>query len=712
MKKAVLALFVLVVGLSLTAWALDEPVNEPTAAAEASEPAAAVATPVATPMAEQTPVVKPAPVEPSSPQTPASAEPSEYLLFESIPNVITPGRREMSIKESPAAISVITRREIKYSPAHTIPELLQYVVGMDGYIKTYTDMDIVARGQAFDEAGQMLVLIDGQPVNVVPYTGMQWPTLPITLDDIERIEVMRGPGSSIYGADALLGVINIITVPVAERKSNVSVLVGERGTWQYDVHAAHQFSPEAGLAVTLGYEQTENKGDAETPNARLVAPNWEIKDWADIHNVGYRFDYVLGGFNLESAGGYSWDNEGYNPSPGDYSIDLAHKQTAFVSNKLSLNVDQDEIGLNLGGRNMWQQNERWTPTGYDYKYTIHKGWSIDSNLQYILRRIPYNTLIIGTNYSYLNGGRKIQNPQLYVYDQVDRLLSGYLQDQVKLLNDDLLITLGARYDKWSSLDDGIFSPMGAVNFLLLDKTLVLRASAGTSFRRPDFDSRFYYVDIGGGSWFKGTELTLTTLDGQLIEGQNLKPATLVDFEGGVRWEPDNSLSLNVNYFHQSIKDFSSLYVIYAGPLGINLSYKNDSGEVVIQGVEVEASKTIMNMFRVFANYTYQQGETIAQDGTKTDWLAMPQHKGTLGVQYMGPVNVDVRVRRYGAVTYNEVSFLEVPAYTTIDASVYKEISENFMVKLAAMDLADEHFYEYPIYTEITRKTMLTVQYTF
>ncbi len=200
----------------------------------------------------------------SPPQIVFAAEDTalEALIFQSIPNVVTPGRREMSIKQSPNAISVISRADIQYSPCRTIPELLQYVVGMDGYTKTHTDQDVVARGQVFDEAGQMLVLIDGQPVNVALYTGMQWPTLPITLDDIERIEVMRGPGSATYGADALLGVINIITLPVAERKSNIKVMIGEKGTQSVEVHGAQPLTPELGLADPVANKQTPARGQA------------------------------------------------------------------------------------------------------------------------------------------------------------------------------------------------------------------------------------------------------------------------------------------------------------------------------------------------------------------------------------------------------------------------------------------------------------------
>jgi len=660
---------------------------------------------------------------PSSPKK----DPLEIMLFEQTSKVVTPGRREMNIKESPSAISVITRSEIMYSPARTIPELLQYVVGMDGYTKTLTDMDIVARGQVFDEAGQMLVLIDGQPVNVAPYTGMQWPTLPIMMDDIERIEVMRGPGSSIYGADALLGVVNIITVPVAERKSNIKATLGEKGTQAVDIHIAHQIDDKLSLAGTVGYKQTQAQGAAETEQATGVAPNWQIKDWANVEILGYRLDYMDAGLKVFSEAGYSTDEEGYAPSPGDAAVDFSNKQTSYMSNKIMLPIQDDEISMNAGFRNLWQRNEKYVSGDYVFKYLVSKGLGIDANLQYILRRIPFNTVTFGANYSQVIASREIANPEPYVYDASDRLLGAFIQDQVSLLDNNLLLTLGGRYDKWTSLD-GIFSPMAAINYLTMEKTLTFRLMAATSFRRPDFDSRFYYVDLSGlgpDSWFKGTDLTLPTADGRVIEGKTPKPETAVSYEGSVRWTPDPSLSANLNYFFQTVKDMSASNTIYANlpgmatynpslPDGYNLSYRNDTGRIETHGLEFEVSKTFGNTFKLFTNWTGQVGQLIAEDGTRSEWRAMPKNKVNAGVVYSGVVNMDLRVRFVGETYFNEVGtsdIAKVAAYKTVDVAFFKEFG-NLLLKLSVVDLLNDVHYEYPLYMQMVRKAMLTAQYTF
>lgn len=657
-----------------------------------------------------------------SPPTPASLQ---DLLFAQIPNVVTPGRREMSIRQSPNAISVITRSEIKYSPCSTIPQLLQYVVGLDGYTKTQTDGDVTARGQVFDESPNMVVLLDGQPVNVAPYTGMQWPTLPITLEDIERIEVVRGPASAVYGADALLGVINIITIPVKDRKSTVRALLGEMGTTELDVHAAQMLTEKIGLGLTLGYKQPQAKGLAETEAARQVAPNWDIKDWANISLLGYRLDYGEADLKLMSELGYSADEEGYNPSPGDNAIDFSNKQTLVSSNRVTLPFENDEISLNLGVRNLWQKNWKWTGSEYAYKYTINKGLGVDSTLQYILRRLPFNTLTLGANYSYLNAGREIQNPVPYIYDQVDRLAGGFVQDVIGLLDDALLITLGGRYDKWSSLD-GVFSPMAAVNYSMLEKTLTWRLFGGSSFHRPDFDSQYYYVDLSGispNSWFKGTQLTLTSADGRLIQGGNLKPSTNTSYEAGLRWDPDSNLSAGLGFFLETIKDVSSLYPIYANlpgpgydsaaPMGLNLSYQNNHGSIEIKGLEFEISKTFANQFKIWGNWTGQIGESVAENGARSTWEAMPKTKIAGGILFTGPLNVDLRGRYVSDVYFNEVSAPanHVAAYRTVDASVFKEFGK-VMVKLSVLNLLNDVHYEYPMYTQLVRKASLSAQYEF
>lgn len=143
--------------------------------------------------------------------------------------------------ESPSAITIITRKDIRLSGAHTVVELIQYAAGMDGFTKTHSDMNVGARGSAVDETPKMLVLVDGQPVNNAVYGGIRWVHLPVDLNEVDRIEVVRGPASSVYGADALSGVIHIITLPVARRRRAVTGSLGERGTARAGFNLNHAF---------------------------------------------------------------------------------------------------------------------------------------------------------------------------------------------------------------------------------------------------------------------------------------------------------------------------------------------------------------------------------------------------------------------------------------------------------------------------------------
>lgn len=628
--------------------------------------------------------------------------------------VITASRHEQKLSESSSAISVITKEEIRRSPFRNIPELLQYVVGVDGFTKTHTDMDVSARGFAYDETPKTLVLIDGQPVNTVVYSGVQWPTLPITLEDIERIEILRGPGSAVWGADALSGVINIITKKVRDRKNTLSAQYGERDAGNYDVHVSKMLSNRLGLAFTGGFVQTERKGDAETSEAKDAAPNYEIKDWAQIFLTNYRLDYDGDMLDFFSWGGISADDEGYNPFPGNTAIDQAEKVTINLNNKLTYSLDEDDLSLRAGYRGLDQRNKKWDESldKYLFDYKIKKSDGVDTDLQYTMNRLENHTIIAGTSYSHLWASRDISNPQPYLYDESEELWAGYGQDQIRLFNDRMLLTLGGRYDKWTNLD-GIFTPRTATNVFFWDKKITARLAAGKSFRRPSFDENCYYLNNYGG-WFKGSNVTATTGNGQVITGSSLEPEKLTAYEAGLRFEPNKKLSLDLEYFQNYVKDTIGYELFYENPQTgeRDLGLTNLPGEVFIQGVEMELKNWLTDHFNVFLNYTYQWAEMEDEDGQKDRWPNAPKHKVSTGVFYQGLVDVDLRFRYVSAVTYQEVPSVPVDEYATIDAAISREFKDHYFVKLSALNLLDDNHYEYPIYTQSTRRIMLTFQYNF
>ena len=168
----------------------------------------------------------------------------DFFLKEA--EVVTASRRQQKISDSPVAIEVITREEIATSGARDIWDLLRFRVGMDVSQASSIDgnyAEVNVRGLPGEFSQSLQVLIDGRSVVSTANSGVYWQDLPVGLDDIERIEIVRGPNSPLYGANAGQGVINIITVKPADASG--AEFRGEVG--QYGWHLG-----QVGMNTDLG----------------------------------------------------------------------------------------------------------------------------------------------------------------------------------------------------------------------------------------------------------------------------------------------------------------------------------------------------------------------------------------------------------------------------------------------------------------------------
>ncbi len=642
----------------------------------------------------------------------AAADDLTTLSLDELMNieVVSASKYPQSLLESPSAISIITSEEIEYSPAQNIPELLQYVVGMDGYTKTYTDMDVAARGFAYDETPKMLVAIDGQTVNVVPYGGMQWPTLPLAMRDIERIEVVRGSASSLYGADALVGVINIITRDAKSRTTDAAMSYGERGAGLFGAQVTKRLEGGWNIAVGGSFTQTESKGDAETPDAETVAPNYGLKDWANVYMGTFRLDYDEDNIAFSSVGGYSSDREGYNPSPGDNSIDKSEKQTFYVNNQLTRRIGADRFLVRMAYRNLGQENWKWNGEEYVYKYKVEKGGALDVETQYILSRFEHSTFVGGVSSSYLEASRDIANETPYVYDENDRLYSAFLQEELRLFHNRIGITVGGRFDKWDSLD-GVISPKAALNVWAVPSLMNIRISAGSSFRRPAFDENYYYVAWPGG-WFKGSAIGAVTEGGETIDGKLLEPERLLAYEAGMRLTPGEATLIDIEGFRHEVENNVGYIVYESTDESLNLGFGNTGDKVTVSGVETEVKRYFTPRVSAFLNYTYQQARILGNDGVEQEWKNAPNHKVSGGFRYLGNVNLDTRFRYVSSVAYQEITSVPVDDYWTIDVAASKEFDGGITAKVSIQNLLDKDRYEYPMYTTIKRKISMALGYDF
>ncbi len=174
----------------------------------------------------------------------------EFALLEDSKVVESAAKHRQEIGMSPSAITVITREDIETSGAANIPDLLRMVPGMDVIMATPYLTSITSRMFWSNENNHYLVLVDGREANLELLGQTPWEVQPISLEDIERIEVIRGPGSSLYGANAMAGVISIVTRSTPDKTAGwARILGGELGTFSAGGQAATRIG---GFRLSLG----------------------------------------------------------------------------------------------------------------------------------------------------------------------------------------------------------------------------------------------------------------------------------------------------------------------------------------------------------------------------------------------------------------------------------------------------------------------------
>lgn len=252
---------------------------------------------------------------------------SEQSFIGDVPVVLSASRLRQTLSEAPNAMTVIDRTMIKTSGFRTIPDLLKLVPGM--YVSYYKgNLAIVAYHGATDAASRrMQVMIDGRSVYLPPNNMVDWANLPITIDDIERIEVIRGPAAASYGANSAQGVINIITVDAGGMAGkSVSVTHGTKGINDATVHFGHRsemfdYRMSLGYTADNGYDNLGTNPNAIPPSNTSLLNNSNDSHQARLAN--YRGNYhpnMADNFDLQLGFNHGVQGNGFsdkNPTPSN-----------------------------------------------------------------------------------------------------------------------------------------------------------------------------------------------------------------------------------------------------------------------------------------------------------------------------------------------------------------------------------------------------------
>lgn len=214
---------------------------------------------------------------------------------------VTLQRRAVSFADVPAAVSVLTAQDIRRMGFSSIPEALRMVAGMDVAQIDGSSWAISSRGFNGRFANKLLVLVDGQIVYTPNFSGVFWDAVDLPLGVLDRIEVIRGPGGTLFGPNAVNGIINIITKPVqSDTSTSVDTRFESRSTATGSAVVELPLGTRSGVRL---YGQTRSQGAYRTSTG--VPGN---DDWSS-NRFGARFDWTgpSGDFLMVSASGYRGD---------------------------------------------------------------------------------------------------------------------------------------------------------------------------------------------------------------------------------------------------------------------------------------------------------------------------------------------------------------------------------------------------------------------
>jgi iron complex outermembrane receptor protein len=220
-------------------------------------------------------------------QSPAGPRDLAGQTLEDLLNIeiTSASRKEQRIDDVPAAVYVITQEDIRRSGLRTLPELFRLVPGMQVAQLDSHNWAVSVRGFNSLFSNKLLVLVDGRTIYNRAYSGVIWSVQNLLLDDIDRIEVIRGPGATIWGANAVNGIINIITKSAADTKGTVARIGG--GTFEGQT-AALRYGGAHGNTAYRVYSQWADHGQSTLGSGVRGGDPW------NVFSAGGRLDRTEG----------------------------------------------------------------------------------------------------------------------------------------------------------------------------------------------------------------------------------------------------------------------------------------------------------------------------------------------------------------------------------------------------------------------------------
>ncbi len=549
----------------------------------------------------------------------------DELQYLSEETVFTPSYQEQPISEAPSNIYVITAEDIRQSGATDLPTLLRQVPGMSVIERTGGQFNVGVRGNNQELANKILLLIDGRSAYVDTQGVVPWKELPVSLLEIERIEVLKGPTGSIYGFNAFDGVVNIITkTPEAAKGMTTQFGGGEYGAIRSTAMYANRHD-RLGYRFAFGHDQNQQWRDRDGLAYRANRFNGLV-DYRLWNQGTVRMEGGLIDANRLDAGSeiVRFDT----PNTLSYAR-IGYEQSNFFVrafwSRQTNTVAFETVPALSGVVTVGDRNQRSSGIPFDSD-------TYDLISQYSHRLGTTHTLIGGANYRH----NSLSSTQIATFSREDRL-GFYFQDEWRPLTQ-VWATAGVRMDLHSEINP-MYSPRLALFYSPIPNHTI-RLSGSVGYRSPTL------VETNQAA--TGTANIFGFIIDSTVEGSsNLKPEKIVSYEVEYQgWLMNHRVRPRLALFWNHISDLIGIEAT-SQTTG---TYVNASGVADIRGFEAGVEIFATPWLRGFANYSYQDTK---QSLTGTLRRGGPASMVNAGVtmDWDSGVNGEIAVHYVGSATY-------------------------------------------------------------
>ena len=600
--------------------------------------------------------------------------------------VVTASRVAMKSGEAPSAVTVLTEKDLRETGAVTLFDALRYVPGLDIFQMNRADTAVSIRGLNNLNNNKLLIMIDGRSIYEEANGGIVWSTAMILVSRIKRVEIVRGAGSALYGANAFNGVINIILKTpheLANLPSHTSLrsVVGEQGTTLTELLASTPTTSGWDFTVGGAYNRTDGYGGRRAG---------EVRDSYTTPIVTLDAQKQTKRGSLQVSLGESSARTDYNQS-GVNALNDVHLHSGFAMLRYDEQRVKNPFAVRIFGNfDLSAINAAPATPIAPATPPLHviDATTFDIEAQKQTRLSAQHNIVYGVNYRSILLRSQITDPLNKTRKNQQELYAAYLQDDFKFSRRTRLFA-GLRLDQNSQYGFNFTPRLSLLHTLSSSETL--RFSYGASFRSPTLLETYeaYSTPIAPG------------LNLNLRGNHDLKPERVTSFEAGYRRSIGGGF-VALNAFYNKYTDLIGYQVTALAPppypsgVPTEIRYANKGGARAF-GLEAEAQFRLSRNARGLFNYAYQ--DVRETDGEPSG--LSPRHKVNLGADIHVSSRWDAFLGAHyvGAITFQSgASPLTLPSYIRADARIayrWGAKAHPFSLSLIIQDLFDSSHLEYP-----------------